>query len=362
MPADPQSGAVIAVNALAARFGGTAYAGVQIAEALARRSDVREVVAIVRPGSIVDRGLRTRKKIRRIVITATGRPEIAQRVAWELIRMPGILLRANATGMLTLSAMLPRHPNCPVVALQANPTPYEDPTRVGAALRRAATKRTARFAQATYVPSRHVARLVGGLPRMRVVPLGVDGALFRPAERPGDELLCVADFYAHKHHELLLDAYRRLPAPRPVLRLIGNPDVDREVFARVRYKAADLDRVVVAGRVPVGELVSAYTRARIFLIASDRESFCMPLAEALAAGVPAVARDHPTLRETGGPGAVYVAGDDPAEWACAIVELIEHHTRHADLRELGRRHAQRFSWDAFAAELMRDLAFTERSR
>ena len=313
MSADAPNGAVIAVDALAARFGGTAYAGVQIAEALARRPDVREVLVFVRPDSIVERGLRQRQKIRRFAISPTRRPELAQRVAWEAVRMPRILRRADAAGVLTLSGMLLRHPDHPVISLQANPTPYEDPGGAVATLRRAATRRTARSALATYVPSQHVANLVGDVPRVRVVPLGVDPTLFRPADHPGDELLCVADFYPHKHHDLLLDAHEQLPEPRPILRLIGNPDVDRRVFAHIRARVANLDRVVVSGRVSLNELISAYTRARAFLIASDRESFCMPLAEALSAGVPGVVPRHPTLRETGGAGAVYVDGDCPAD-------------------------------------------------
>jgi glycosyltransferase involved in cell wall biosynthesis len=354
MSGSPETSTIV-VDALAARFGGTAYAGVQISQALARRRDVDRVVVIVRPESIVDRGLRASPKVSRVVLTPTGGSELAQRLAWEALRLPALLRRVDASGMLTLSGMLPLQPPCPFVGLQANPTPYEDPASVSALVRRFATARSAQGARATYVPSKHVARLVGDIPRVRVVPLGVDRARFRPGNPSGHELLCVADFYAHKHHELLLGAYARLPAPRPVLRLIGNPDVDEAVYARVCAAAAHLDGVIVAGRVSFDELAAAYARARAFLIASNRESFCMPLAEALAAGVPAIASDYPTLRETAGPGAVYVAGNDPDSWARAIAEIVQDDARHARLRDAGIRHAQRFSWDAFAAALVEDL-------
>lgn len=346
---------VIVIDALAARFGGTAYAAVQVAEALVRRSDVREVAVVARPDSIVERGVRRIPKIRRILVDATARPELAQRIAWEAFQLPRAVRRLGADGLLTLAGMLPRQPGCPFVALQANPLPYESPEGVGALVRRSAIFHTARSAAATYVPSEYVGRLVGELPRVRVVPLGVDRARFRAAEQPGDELLCVADFYPHKHHDLLLEMHRRLPEPRPLLRLIGNPAVDRACFERVRSMVANRRDVVLAGRVSFPDLLDAYSRARLFLIASDRESFCMPLAEALAAGVPAVARDYPTLRETAGPGAIYLSGYDPDSWVDAITDLLKDDRRLAELRGAGESHARRFSWDDFAEQLLLDL-------
>lgn len=351
----PSTGWAIVIDALAARFGGTAYAGVQIAQALARRRDVREVTVVVRPESIVDRGLLETPKIKRLVVAATARPELAQRAAWEAVFLPRAVRRLGAHGLLTLAAMLPRRPGCPFVAMQANPTPYENPDTIGARVRRWAAARTACEARATYVPSEHVRRLVEPLPRLRVVPLGVDRARFRPADAPGEELLCVADFYAHKHHNLLLAAHRKLPEPRPVLRLIGNPAVDPACFERVRAAAADRADVIVAGRVSFEDLLAAYKHARLLLIASDRESFCMPLVEALACGVPIVARDYPTLRETAGPGAVYVAGDDPNAWVEAIEPLLRDNAALGALRDAGAIHSRRFSWELFAEQLLSDL-------
>lgn len=347
---------VIVIDALAARFGGTAYAGVQIAEALARRSDVGQVVVVARPNSIVERGVRRTAKVRRVIVTSiSGRLELVQRIAWEAMRLPRIVCTHDADGLLTLAGMLPRDPGCPFVALQANPTPYEDPRGVGPAVRRWATGYTARSAHAIFVPSDHVRSHLQTLPRVRTVPLGVDRRRFRPDGRTRDEVLCVADFYPHKHHQLLLDMHQRLSEPRPTLRLIGDPAVDRRCYAAVRSAAAGRGDVVVAGRVPFSELLDAYARARLFVIASDRESFCMPLAEALVAGVPAVARDYPTLRETAGPGAVYVEGDDPETWARTVSNLLSDDSALTDLRRAGAEHARRFSWDGFAERLLVEL-------
>jgi glycosyltransferase involved in cell wall biosynthesis len=64
--------------------------------------------------------------------------------------------------------------------------------------------------------------------------------------------------------------------------------------------------------------------------------------------VPAVARDLPALRETGGTGTVYVAGDDPQAWAEALQRLLGDDATHAAARAAGIEHARPFSWERTA--------------
>ena len=154
---------------------------------------------------------------------------------------------------------------------------------MGCALRRAAIARTARTAIAVYVPSRFLAQLAADLPRVRVVPLGVDRELFRPAEKVGNELLCVADFYPHKRHDLLLEAYASLPERRPPLRLLGNPDVDRDCFQSVAARASGIPGVIVDGRASLRPAPAAYRAARTSATASEHESFLDAVAEPCAA-------------------------------------------------------------------------------
>ena len=122
----------------------------------------------------------------------------------------------------------------------------------------------------------------------------------------------------------------------------------------VRDDARD-PRITVAGFVGLDELIRAYRRARAFVIASEHESFALPLAEALSAGVPAVARDLPSLRETGGDGAVYVHGDDPQAWSDAIERVISDPETHAALRAAGLGHVRAFSWPGVAETLVSDV-------
>jgi glycosyltransferase involved in cell wall biosynthesis len=346
----------IVLDALAARFGGTAYAVVQLVRALTRDPRAGEVVVVTRHGSIVDRGLSSTAGVQLLRLPALRRSELLHRVGWEALRLPAVIRAYGADGLLTFSGMLPVHPDCRVVSYISNPVPFENGRGVASAVRRIAIARTAHRALAVYVPTRHFARLVSDLPRVRVVPWGVDRDSFRPAERPGSEILCVSDFYRHKRHDLLLDAYERLPLERPPLRLVGNPAVDTNWFRSIEARSARMPGVIVAGRVSFESLLAAYRKARVFVMPSEHEAFSMPLSESLCCGVPAIARDHPVLRETGGAGAWYVRDDDPGAWADALQLLLTDDDRHAELRNAGLREADRFSWPGVAARLMDDLA------
>jgi glycosyltransferase involved in cell wall biosynthesis len=105
-------------------------------------------------------------------------------------------------------------------------------------------------------------------------------------------------------------------------------------------------------RVSLDRLVRAYQNARVFVMASEHESFCMPLAESMACGVPVVARDIESLRETSGDSAIYVAGNSPARWALAMRRMLEDDLEHRRVRELGISRGGRFSWDNVASRLV----------
>jgi glycosyltransferase involved in cell wall biosynthesis len=260
--------------------------------------------------------------------------------------------------------MLPRRVDARVVCYLANPVIFE---RNGAAnrVRRWAVSRTARRAAHVLVPSSAMAALVTEPldQRPEVVPLGVDHTRFTPAEPPGTELLCVADFYRHKRHEVLLDAWSALPSPRPQLRLVGDPRVDGSWYRSVAAQAAQyrsLGTIVMQSGLSLGQLIHAYRRARLFVLASEHESFGLALLEAQACGVPAVVRDLPALRETGGAGTTYVAGDEAEAWASALQRLLSDDVAHAAARRAGLEHSRGFSWKR-TADAVRPLLLARRT-
>jgi glycosyltransferase involved in cell wall biosynthesis len=347
----------ILIDALAARYGGAAYATVALARELARRSEIATVVVIARRDSIVQRGLVGAPGVECVALPAAARMELVRRLAWETLRLRALVRRHRCAGVISMSGMLLRPVGCPLICVLANPVLYEQRTPANL-LRRWAIRRTARRATYLAAPSRPMADLVSASVGRdcAVLPFGVDHRVFRPPARAGEEILCVADFYSHKRHDLLLDAWLALPSPRPRLRLVGNPAVDAQAHARLvaRVEAlAQSDSIVLEHRVSLQRLVHAYER--VFVMPSERESFCMPLAESMACGVPAVVRAIPSLRETGGAGATYLDGDDPTRWAAAIGRLIEDDNEHDRARRSAIEAAVRFSWESCAAQLAAHL-------
>ena len=346
------------IDGLAARNGGGAYAAVQVARHLADDPAVGAVTVVTRRDSIVARGLR--EPVRVVTLPKVARAELGRRLAWEAAVLPNLARRERADGLLTWSGMLPRDLGVPVIAYFANPLLFTG-SGLGNAVRRQAARRTAVGAVSVMVPTHALVQsacaVLGRTPE--VIPLGVDHRHFRPADGWGHEVLCVGDFYRHKRHDLVLDAWAALSEPRPALRLIGDAAVDPAWAAELRQgieRRQSLGHIVLEHGLSLHELVAAYHRARVIVVASEHESFCMPLLEAQACGVPAVARDDPVLRETGGPGTRYVAGDDVDDWRAAMERLLVDEHAHADAREAGLEHAARYGWDRTATSIRERLA------
>jgi glycosyltransferase involved in cell wall biosynthesis len=281
-----------------------------------------------------------------------ARFELAHRLLWEAVALPRLVRRSGASSVMTWSGMLPRAVAAPVVCYLANPVMFEQ-SGAGNHLRRWAARRTVQRASHVLVPSHAMAALVAEAlgRRPEVIPLGVDHNRFRPASERGTELLCVADFYGHKRHDVLLDSWAALASPRPRLRLIGDPHVPRSWHRRVAAHAAEyesLGEIIFESDLSLDRLINAYWRARVFALASEYESFSLTLLEAQACGVPAVVRDLPALRETGGAGTTYVAGDAARDWAEALERLLSDDAAHAAARAAGLEHARGFSWERTA--------------
>lgn len=346
----------VILDALAARFGGAVYSVVQVARAMAARPDVERLYVVAEAGSTVARDLEHLPKAELVTVPGARGARIAIRTLWQATRLPRLVRRESADAVVTFTGMLPRHPGCAVFSHLGNPIPFEVPL-VRHRVRRWAIARTTKRAAGVVVSSAGMAELVraGTGREPRIVPLGVDQRLFTEAPTPGRDLLMVGDFYRHKRHDVAIRAWQALPEPRPRLRFIGNPAVDAAWFdeiSRLAARSANDNSIEVRGRVPLAELVSGYHGARLLLMPSEHESFCMPIAEALACGVPAVVRDDPVLRETAGPAGVAVEGDEPERWAAAIRRLLEDDAEHAELRARGLEYAQRYSWARLADALL----------
>jgi L-malate glycosyltransferase len=127
--------------------------------------------------------------------------------------------------------------------------------------------------------------------------------------------------------------------PDATLRLIGKPATDSYVAALQRY-VAELGlgaSVQFAGHASDATVASAYAGADVLVVTSEHEGFCVPVVEAMAAGLPVVAFDQGAVPEVLGGAGVLVSDKDPYALAAAIAALLRDAPRRDALIAAGRR-------------------------
>ncbi len=122
--------------------------------------------------------------------------------------------------------------------------------------------------------------------------------------------------------------------PEATLQLVGRPATDSYVAALHRY-VAELGlagAVQFAGHASDATVASAYAAADVLVVTSEHEGFCVPVVEAMAAGVPVVAFDQGAVPEVLGGAGVLVADKDPYALAAAITAVLRDTPRREDRR------------------------------
>ena len=196
--------------------------------------------------------------------------------------------------------------------------------------------------------------------RVRVIPTGVDVEGLR-ALAPVDvragagwpvETVVAASLgrlAPEKSPSMLLDAVARAATIAPRLRLLVIGGGPSEGELRTRAAAPDLaGRVSFTGALRRPDALAHLAGADLFVFASRTETQGLVLAEALAAGLPAVALDGPGVRDSLRDGVDgEVVADEPASsraerLGAAVADLAEDEVRRARMGERARADALRF--------------------
>jgi glycosyltransferase involved in cell wall biosynthesis len=172
-------------------------------------------------------------------------------------------------------------------------------------------------------------------------------------------VLMVGRIVPNKGYLELLDAfaqYRGLD-PRARLLLVGKQDARlrrylREIEERIARHGLGAD-VHFFHDASDAVLKSAYLSADVLMMLSRHEGFCVPIAEAMALGVPVVAHASSAIPDTVGDAGLLVDDLDPLVYALALRELrADAATRRALVERAKHRYAARYAGPAVAGRLV----------
>jgi glycosyltransferase involved in cell wall biosynthesis len=162
------------------------------------------------------------------------------------------------------------------------------------------------------------------------------------AQRPGAVWLAVGRVAPNKaleHTIAALAVARQHADPAATLRVVGKPATDTYERA-LRHYVADLgleDAVTFTGYATDAAVAAAYATSDVLVVTSEHEGFCVPVVEAMAAGLPVVAFDQGAVPEVLGGAGVLVTSRDAFALAGAIADVLGDPARQTAMAEAGRR-------------------------
>jgi glycosyltransferase involved in cell wall biosynthesis len=112
------------------------------------------------------------------------------------------------------------------------------------------------------------------------------------------------------------------------------------------------NEVIFPGWIEDEDLPAVYKLAHCFVFASLYEGFGIPIAEAMAAGLPVVSSNKSCLPEVGKDAAIFVDPANRAQFAEKIHEVIANKNFRADLVQKGTSLARTYSWGKTAKDTL----------
>jgi glycosyltransferase involved in cell wall biosynthesis len=194
-----------------------------------------------------------------------------------------------------------------------------------------------------------------GLPpeRIVVVPYGIDERFFAPispAEKPEPcTMLFPGAPVQRKNLEPVLRSMAAAAGGSSLahacLCISGAGHEDFPMHAALITSLGLEDRVRWLGQVSPEDMPAVMAGANVVVYPSLSEGFGFPALEALAVGTPVVAGDRGSLPEILGDAALFVDPADVRSLGTALEAALSNQELRDRLRELGRAHARRYTWD-----------------
>ena len=198
--------------------------------------------------------------------------------------------------------------------------------------------------------------------RIRVIPCGVDARFFAAGEAEAARareryrlerpyVLWVGTIEPRKNLDLALDAWAALPASlrEEFILVVAGPAgwADPQTLRRLR---AGPPGVRYLGYVPEADLPGLTAGAAALFYPSLYEGFGLPVAQAMACGVPVVTSGVSALPEVAGEAALYADPHSLSGMCAALERLLLSPALRRKLAAAGRQRAERYRWEEAARQ------------
>ena len=203
--------------------------------------------------------------------------------------------------------------------------------------------------------------------KVRAVHLGVDASFSEsPTEEaqksvrqkyalPPSFLFFVGNIEPRKNLVRLIDALALLGRAQNRIPLViaGKKERDYDRLVDKIRKHGLESQIILLDFLPPLELRILYRLATAFVFPSLSEGFGLPVAEAMASGLPCALSRAPALPEIAEQAALFFDPENTEEMAQTIDSLLHDEDLRADLITKGRKRALDFSWEKTAEETLR---------
>ncbi len=194
---------------------------------------------------------------------------------------------------------------------------------------------------------------------------------------------CGEHFTPHRDEEQLEAFRKKMQLPEKFVLFLGNTDPKKNLpnvmkalgilkkrnqldfklvmldFGREHLEAllaaqgnqALMSHIILTGYIPNQELPNLYRLADMFLYPSLRESFGIPIIEAMACGTPLITSNTSAMPEVAGKGALLIDPHNPESIADMILQVQSNNSIRADAIRYGIERASQFSWKKTAQQV-----------
>ena len=159
-----------------------------------------------------------------------------------------------------------------------------------------------------------------------------------------------------KNTERTLIAYSKYLEQSTIKRKLLMADLDKTYLDSIieRNHIENIrEQIVMPGYIVNSDLPYIYNSAFAFLYTSLRESFGIPLLEAMACGTPVITSNTSSMPEIAGNDAILINPESPEEITEKMLRLETDEMYYNTQKEIGLKRAELFSWRKTAKQLLK---------